>query len=83
MKPHIRSLKTGVQVWALVEECLEGNEVVINYNGDLIRVVNESSKIFRVGERVQLRVMAVQPLEFKILTLGSRFVRPISIDLNV
>ena len=72
MKPQIYLLKAGQRVWAIVEETMAEGEVLINYNGDLVRVVNSTEKNFRSGERVQLEVEGLSPLRFKLVQLSPR-----------
>jgi hypothetical protein len=67
-KAHLRSLKRGQQVWAIVQESIAQNEVIINFSGDLIRVQNQTQKPFRVGQRVLLKVESLQPLQFRLVT---------------
>ena len=68
MRPHLRSLKKGQEVWAIVDEILARDEVIINFSGDLIRVQNKTEKNFRVGMRVLLQVHGVAPLKLKLVT---------------
>jgi hypothetical protein len=71
LKPRLKLLRRGERIWAIVEEVQSLNQVVINFSGDLIRVSNESDRIFRVGQRVLLQVENVHPLQFKIITKTS------------
>jgi len=80
MKPHLRSLRIGQKIWALVEEVMAQNEVVINFGGDLVRVLNMSSRILRAGQRVLLEVQTIQPLQLKLV---SRSQRPTARNLDV
>ena len=50
MKPTLQSLRKDQQVWATIEESIEGNELIINFNGDLVRVQNQTHRNFRVGQ---------------------------------
>jgi len=67
LRPHLRSLKKGQEVWAVVEEIIALNEVIINFSGDLVRVQNKTEKNFRVGMRVLLQVHGVAPLKLKLV----------------
>jgi hypothetical protein len=60
--------KVGQEVWAIVEESMSGDEVLVNFSGDLIRIQNETRKNFRIGERICLRVEAINPLQFKLIS---------------
>jgi hypothetical protein len=66
MKKIVPHLKQNHKVWALVEE-VNGTSLIVNFQGDLIRVGNQSGKIFRPGQRIQLMVVSTQPLGFKLL----------------
>jgi hypothetical protein len=67
MKPHLRSLKKDQEVWAIVEEPIASNELIINFSGDLVRVQNKTQRSFRVGQRVLLQVQSVFPLKLKLV----------------
>lgn len=67
MKQTISSLSIGQKVWATVEELLEPNELIVNFDGDLLRVANRATRRFRPGQRIQLHVESTQPLNFKLV----------------
>ncbi len=67
MKPRISSLKLGQKVWATCEEVRQDREILVNFEGDLLRVQNLSDRQLRVGQRIQLHVEAVQPLQFRLV----------------
>ncbi len=73
MKSMVSDLRIGQKVWAVVEETLAGNELLINFNGDLVRVQNQSSKLFKSGSRVQMEVRSLAPLTFRVLDLGRKY----------
>lgn len=66
MKKIVPHLKLDHKVWALVEE-VNGTNLIINFQGDLIRVGNQAGKRFRPGQRIQLLVVSIQPLGFKLI----------------
>lgn len=66
MKSVLPHLTLNQKVWALVEEVSEDG-LIVNFQGDLIRVENQSGRVFRPGQRIQLLVTAVLPLGFKLL----------------
>jgi cold shock CspA family protein len=76
MKPHLRNLRKGQRVWALVEENIAHGEAIINFSGDLIRVLNLSEKSLRPGQRVHLEVESVRPLKLKLITKTPRYREP-------
>lgn len=84
MKPHLRSLRKDQTVWGVVEESIAQQEVIINFGGDLVRVANKTGRNFRMGQRVLLRIVALQPLEFKLITRTSNGkIRRTSLDLTI
>jgi hypothetical protein len=84
VKPHLRSLKKNQEVWAVVEEIIALNEVIINFSGDLVRVQNKTEKIFRVGQRVLLQVHSIYPLKLKLIMKTTRPARSSSVlDLSI
>jgi hypothetical protein len=68
MKPQIEKLRIDQEVWAIVEERLEGSEVLVNFAGDLLRIHNDTTKNFRAGERICLKVQSIEPLKFKLIS---------------
>lgn len=67
MKPNIQALKARQKVWATVEEVLDESEILVNFDGDLLRVSNQSSRHFRTGQRIQLLVESIRPLQFRLV----------------
>lgn len=66
MKKIVPHLKLDQKVWALVEE-LMNSDLIVNFQGDLIRVGNQSGRRFRPGQRIQLKVASISPLSFQLL----------------
>lgn len=66
MKFTLPQLKIGDCLPAQVEEILSPNEMIVNFNGDLIRVSNQSEKTFHAGQEIRLRVVQVKPLSFRL-----------------
>lgn len=66
MKNVLPHLKPNQKVWALIEEVLS-EDLIVSFQGDLIRVANQSGRRFRPGQRIQLLVTSVAPLGFKLL----------------
>ena len=67
MKLNISSLRMGQKVWATIEEVLDEKEILVNFDGDLLRVGNKSSRRFRTGQRIQLHVESLEPLHFRLV----------------
>jgi hypothetical protein len=85
MKPSLRSLRKNQQVWAIVEECLVQNEVIINFSGDLVRVKNQTDKNLRAGQRVLVLIEELHPLKLKLVSPKEqrRSSYPRSLDVEV
>lgn len=66
MKQIVPHLKLDQKVWALVEELIS-SDLIVSFQGDLIRVANQSNRRFRPGQRIQLQVTGISPLSFKLL----------------
>ncbi len=66
MKKIIPQLKPDQKVWAIIEEVVS-EDLIVNFQGDLIRVGNQSGRRFRPGQRIQLMVTSISPLGFKLL----------------
>ncbi len=67
MKTQVKDFKQNQKVWALVEEVIAQGEVIINFSGDLVRVKNETGKLLRTGQRVQVRIDETQPLKLSLV----------------
>jgi hypothetical protein len=65
LKPRLRILQVGQIIWATIEEIQSVRELLVNYQGDLLRVQNLTSGEFRLGQRIRLEVVATVPLEFR------------------
>jgi hypothetical protein len=59
--------KLGQKCWALVEEMQSQNQLLINFEGHLIRVTNDTNNQLRVGQRIQLSVIGIHPTRFKLV----------------
>jgi hypothetical protein len=84
MKQVLPNLKLNDKVWATVEEILVQNDILVNFQGDLMRVNNVSGRRFRPGQRIQLKVSSVHPLSFQLLenrSSGMPYSRYIDIDV--
>lgn len=79
MKFVLPQLKVDQKVWALVEEVVVDQNLIVSFQGDLIRVQNMSQRRFRPGQRLQLLVTSVEPLGFKLMKTKRTFGLDISI----
>ena len=66
MKFTIPKLKVGDVVNADVVEVLGSDTLIVSFNGDLVRVANESPRHFEKGHRIPLQVATTRPLSFKL-----------------
>ncbi len=63
---NLEDFKVGDMVWGRVTEQLANGELIISFEGDLLRVANETNKRFYIGETVILTVSSQNPLIFKL-----------------
>jgi hypothetical protein len=61
------TLKVGDGVEARVTERLANGDLIVSFDGDLLRVCNETRRQYRVGDTVSLIVRAINPLRFSSL----------------
>lgn len=81
MKTFVRALNMHQKVWALVEEILNPSTVIVSLGGDLMRVQNRSRRALRVGQRIQLQVTGVSPLEFKLIEARTHYSHRIDVEI--
>ena len=63
----IQSLHFGDVIEAEVSELLTENEVIMSFQGDLLRVQNHSRSTLKVGEKLNCRVTSIDPLRFEMV----------------
>jgi hypothetical protein len=83
VKPSLRSLKKDQEIWAIVEEPIAHDELIINFTGDLIRVQNKTERSFRAGQRVLLKVQSLSPLKLKLVFKSKSSRSSRQIDLSI
>jgi hypothetical protein len=83
MKEVIPHLKSGQKVWAIIEEVFDGGGLIVNFHGDLVRVQNGTSRRFRPGQRIQLKVVGLSPLGFQLLESSSGQPYKRHLDINI
>ena len=66
MKTVVTRFRVGQRVFALVKERLENGDIIAAFQGDLLRIRNQTVKQFSKGERVELEVRSTAPLSFRI-----------------
>lgn len=77
MKETLQSLRLHQRIKARVVETQIGGMLVVQFNDDLIRVLNTSGKNFKVGEQLDLLVTGIKPVEFKLYQRSQNFDRTI------
>lgn len=83
MKFVLRNLKVGESLKGCVEEMHPNGEILISFQGDLLRVQNQTGRRFHLGDSVQLIVKAVNPLRFQLLPDSEEMRRRGKIDVSV
>jgi hypothetical protein len=68
MKSQIHKLRIGDLLWATIEEVITANEYIVSFQGDLVRVKNQTQKVFQSSEKMLVRVIAIDPLEFQMVS---------------
>jgi hypothetical protein len=68
MKPFTRTWIIGQRVQGRVTEQLPSGELIISFEGDLLRVSNESRHKFTAGDLVDLQVASQNPVTLKLAT---------------
>lgn len=66
MKQTLNNTFVGQILKASIEEVLSSKDFIVSFNGDLIRVSNKTGKPFKQGDRVELVVLSVRPISFKL-----------------
>ncbi len=69
-----RDWRRGDTVIANVAEILDQTEMILRFGGgadepasQIMRVANQTGRLVAVGDRLQMRVMEVQPLRFQYI----------------
>ncbi|WP_413559880.1 hypothetical protein [Bdellovibrio sp. HCB209] len=62
----LKSLTKGQILHSVVEEKQSGVDVLCNFQGSLLRIVNHTGQPMEKGQSVRLQVKCTDPLEFQI-----------------
>jgi hypothetical protein len=76
-------LKVGDTLRGRVAELLSREELIISFQGDLLRVSNETRLSLNVGDEVTVTVQALQPLRFRLMPERQDQRRRGRLDLSV
>lgn len=60
-------LKKGDTVRAEVRECLRDGYLIVNFEGDLLNVRNQTHRPLVAGDVISLQVISAEPLTFKMI----------------
>ena len=66
MKFVLPKLRLGQTIQAKVTDQNRDGSLIVDFGGDLLRVINQAGAKFKVGQQVQLEVRALNPLQFRI-----------------
>ena len=66
MKFVVDQLHFGDIIEAEVTELLDENDVIMSFQGDLLRVQNHSQRPLALGQKLKCRVKSTKPLRFEI-----------------
>lgn len=83
MKFTLNKLRIGDQVWAQIVENVSASEFIVSFQGDLVRIRNESFRALAINEKVLVKVVAVSPLAFQLLLSGRHRNGATRIDVSV
>lgn len=66
MKLTLSHLKVGDYIKGRILEIQDDGSMVVSFQGDLIRVCNQTQKILKCGSSIDLIVTAVSPYAFRL-----------------
>ena len=66
MKTQVGRWQTGDTVRGRVTEQLSSGDLIISFEGDLLRVSNETNQQFKPGDFVLLTVASLDPIQFRL-----------------
>lgn len=71
-KTHLQDLSVDSIVIAEIVEAISDKHFIVNFNGALVRVENQTPVPLRRKQRVSLRVTSVMPLSFQLYKAEAR-----------
>ncbi|MDG0816930.1 hypothetical protein [Bdellovibrio svalbardensis] len=75
-KAFLTSLKKGQILHAQVEDISSVTGILLNFQGDLLRISNLTGQMISKGQSIRLQVMSLEPLQFQVFNSHStRFQR--------
>ena len=73
MKFHLPQFQPGDRVEAKVTEIQRDGSMVVEFQGDLIRVQNKTQRRFQMGQNISLVVTAINPYAFRLAEAKGHF----------
>lgn len=83
MKFTVHKLRIGDLVRVQVVELVGGDELIVSFHGDLVRVQNKSLQSLRSGDKILVRVTQVSPLFLQLVDENDRARGATRINLQV
>ncbi len=80
MKFLIPTLTIGQMVRGQVHEIQYDRSLIINFRGDLVRVINDTHRSFSLGQWVVLRVTDTKPLKFQLFMGRKSFLNLLKVE---
>jgi hypothetical protein len=66
MKQSLKNVRVGDLILAVVVERASARDLIVSFDGDLLRINNQTGQTFRLGDQVELVVVTVRPLSFQL-----------------
>ncbi|MEQ1876775.1 MAG: hypothetical protein ABL958_09015 [Bdellovibrionia bacterium] len=67
MSATTEKFRLGQLVWATVEETPGDDQVVVNFDGSFVPVLNSSDANLMRGQKIQMVVESLSPLRFRLI----------------
>lgn len=67
MSASVDDFRLGQLVWATVEETPDDENVLVNFDGNYLPVLNTSDTALVRGQKIQMMVESLAPLRFRLI----------------
>ncbi len=67
MSASTDNFRLGQLLWATVEEANDEENVVVNFDGSFVPMVNTSDSALIRGQKIQMVVESLDPLRFRLI----------------
>ncbi len=71
--------KLGQHIICKVVEIVEAKDLIVSFQGQLLRVQNQSKRTFAVNHFVELEVMSLKPLRFAVVDAESANIKQMNL----